>query len=92
MFQVHISRLGGPASRNAITLGSFGIASPLLERSDSAPSLSLARPADLFERSELDLVSLSRAALSDAAWTREVRDRQLNEIRPYDENHESQPL
>jgi 2,4-dienoyl-CoA reductase-like NADH-dependent reductase (Old Yellow Enzyme family) len=73
-----------------IALGSIGVASPFLESDTAAPSLSLARLVELFERGEFDLVALGRAVLSEPAWTSKLRDGRLDQIRPYakdDEQH-----
>ncbi|AWT24930.1 NADH oxidase [Corynebacterium provencense] len=73
-----------------IALGSIGVASPFHEPGTQAPSLSLARLVELFEKGEFDLVGLGRAVLSDPEWTRKVREGHLDEIRAYDKRHEAE--
>lgn len=73
-----------------IALGSIGVTSPFLGEPGSAPSLSIARLLELFERGEFDLVGLGRAVLADAEWTRKVREGRPDDIRPYDKSLESE--
>ena len=75
-----------------IALGSIGVASPFLEDTASAPSLSLARLLALFDDGEFDLVGLGRAVLSEPAWTQKVRQGRLNEIRAYSKADEARLL
>lgn len=75
-----------------VALGSVGVTSPFYEPDVEAPSLSLARLLELFERGEFDLVGLGRSVLSDPEWTLKVRENRLDEIRSYDKAHEAHLL
>jgi 2,4-dienoyl-CoA reductase-like NADH-dependent reductase (Old Yellow Enzyme family) len=75
-----------------VALGSVGVTSPFYEPDAEAPSLSLARLLELFERGEFDLVGLGRSVLSDPEWTLKVRENRLDEIRAYDKAHEAHLL
>jgi 2,4-dienoyl-CoA reductase-like NADH-dependent reductase (Old Yellow Enzyme family) len=72
-----------------IAVGSVGVASPFLENDTTAPSLSLVRLLDLFEKDEFDMVGLGGAVLSDPEWTSKLRRGSVDEIRPYNKADEA---
>ncbi|MFF0816847.1 NADH:flavin oxidoreductase [Rhodococcus sp. NPDC003318] len=74
-----------------IALGSVGVSAPFLgQASEGQASLSLAPLLDLYHRGEFDLVGLGRAVLAEPHWVRKVAAGELDTIRPYTKELESQ--
>lgn len=80
-------------AKPVITVGSVGVSSPFLARTEESISgLSLRPLLDAFLAGEFDLVAVGRALLSDPEWPTKLASGSVDTIRSYAKSHESDPL